>query len=204
MSSEWEVLRYRRFKWSLIRECGLELLLCFLAKRLDYDLYSEYFAEILQDNLPQDQAENAHTLAHECARNEPDAVDKVNEVLDGIESGFFGIRRTMDSVLNGAQARKAKELVQEYARREPDAVTLVNELLTAAGVSMDGFMADALAKKLDDIERIDKLISIAESRRNASLRELDRRRPVLGETVRRSVQEIEDGDFKMIETAPAN
>jgi hypothetical protein len=83
-------------------------------------------------------------------------------------------------------------------------VTLVNELLTAAGVSMDGFMADALAKKLDDIERIDKLISIAESRRNASLRELDRRRPVLGETVRRSVQEIEDGDFKMIETAPAN
>jgi hypothetical protein len=83
--------------------------------------------------------------------------------------------------------------VQEYVRREPDAVTLIHELLTGAGESMDGFMADALSEKLDDIERIDRLITIAEGRRNASLREIDRRRPVLSETLRRSVQEIEDG-----------
>jgi hypothetical protein len=201
MSLEWEVLRYRRFKWSLIRECGLELLRRFLAEHLDDDLYSEYFAddlaEILQDNLPQDQAENAHTLAHECARNEPDAVDKVNKVLAGIGP-------EMGEILDGARARKAKELVQDYVRRDLDAVTLIHEFLASAGKSMDDFMAAALADKLDDIERIDRLISIAESRRNASLREIDRRRPVLGETVRRSVQEIEDGDFKMIETAPAN
>ena len=42
-----------------------------------------------------------------------------------------------------------------------------------AGESIDTFMADALAAKLDDIERIDRLASIAESRRNASLREID-------------------------------
>ena len=64
-------------------------------------------------------------------------------------------------------------------------------------------MADALAEKLDDIERIDRLISIAESRRNASLHEIERRRAVLGETLRRSVQEIEDGEFEVIETTPA-
>ncbi len=93
--------------------------------------------------------------------------------------------------------------MQEYVRREPDAVTLVNELLTDAGMSMDVFMADALAKELDEIERIDRLITIAESRRNASLREIDRRRAVLGETLRRSVQEIEDGEFQEIETTPA-
>ena len=63
--------------------------------------------------------------------------------------------------MDGALARKAKELVQEYVQREPDAVTLVHELLTRAGASMDGLMADALAKKLDAIERIDRLISIA-------------------------------------------
>jgi hypothetical protein len=61
--------------------------------------------------------------------------------------------------------------VQDYVRREPNAVTLVDELLTDAGGSMDGLMADALAEKLDDTERIDRLISIAESRRNASLHE---------------------------------
>ena len=93
--------------------------------------------------------------------------------------------------------------MQEYVRREPDAVTLVHELLAGAGVSMDDLMADALAEKLDDIERIDRLTTIAESRRNASLREIDRRRAVLGETLRRSVQEVEDGEFKVIETTPA-
>ena len=200
VSLEWEVLRWRRLKSSLIRARGLKALEDFLREKLDYDLYSEHFAddlaEILQDNLPEDQAEDAQTLAHECARNEPDAVDKVNEVL-------AGIRLDMDDILDGARARKAKELVQEYVRREPDAVKLVDELLTGAGVSMDTFMADALAEKLDNIERIDRLTTIAESRRNASLREIDRRRAVLGETLRRSVQEIEDGEFEVIETTPA-
>ena len=64
-------------------------------------------------------------------------------------------------------------------------------------------MADALAEKLVDIERIDRLTTIAESRRNASLHEIERRRAVLGETLRRSVQEIEGAEFKVIETAPA-
>jgi hypothetical protein len=68
---------------------------------------------------------------------------------------------------------------------------------------MDALMADALAEKLAYIERIDRLTTIAESRRNASLHEIDRRRAVLGEPLRRSVQEIEDGEFKVIETTPA-
>jgi hypothetical protein len=93
--------------------------------------------------------------------------------------------------------------VQEYVRREPDAVTLVQELLADANVSMDKLMADALAENLDDIERIDRLTTIAESRRNDSLREIERRRAVFGETLRRSVQAVEDGEFKVIETTPA-
>ena len=72
--SEWEVLRLRRLKWSLIRARGLELLQGFLVEHLDYDLYSEHFAddlaEILQDNLPEDQVNSAQTLAHKYARNE--------------------------------------------------------------------------------------------------------------------------------------
>jgi hypothetical protein len=95
-----------------------------------------------------------------------------------------------------------KELVQEYVRREPDAVTLIDELLTGAGMRMDALMANALIKELDNIGRIDRLATIAENRRNASLREIERRRAVLGETLRRSVQEIEDGEFEVIETTP--
>ena len=85
--------------------------------------------------------------------------------------------------------------MQQYAQHEPDAVAKIQELLTDAGVSMDAFMAKALAEKIDVIERIDRLTAVAESRRNAALREIDRRRVVLGEALRRSVQEIEDAEF---------
>ena len=152
--------------------------------------------QMLHEHAASLSAANVQTLARECAQSEADAVDKVKKILAGI-----GLN--MKQVLDDAKGRKPKELVQEYVRREPDAVTQVHELLTDAGVSMDGLMADALAEKLDDIERIDRLISIAESRRNASLHEIERRRAVLGETLRRSVQEIEDGEFEVIETTPA-
>jgi hypothetical protein len=206
VSLEWEVLRWRRLKWSLLRARGLNALERFLDKELDYDLYSEHFAddlaEILRDNLPEDQADSAQTLAYKCARNETDGVDKVNKLLADI-AGITGIERDIDHVLNMARWHKAKELVQQYVWREPGAVTLIHELLTGAGVSMDALMADALAEKLDDIERIDHLTTIAESRRNASLREIERRSAVLGKALRRSVQQVEDAEFEVIETTPA-
>src|SRR5262245_22423794 len=199
---EWEILRWRRLKGSLIRARELEALERFLAEQLDhnFEMYSEHFArhlaEILQDNLPEDQADSAQTLAHECARNESDAADaKVDEVL-------AGIRLTMDDILRTARARKAKELVKAYVARESEAVALVHELLAGAGGRIDALVADALAEKLDYIERVDRLTTIAESRRNESLREIDRRRAILGETLRRSVQEVEDGEFEVIEPKP--
>jgi hypothetical protein len=201
-SLEWEVLRWRRLKWTLMQATGLEALRRFLVKQLEwnYTLHEEYFktylTEILRDNLPADQADSAEMLAAECTPNDADSDAKLDKVLSSIG-------KNTHSVLVGARACHAEELLQEYVRREPDAVSLINELLTVAGMSMDDFMADALAKKLDEIERIDRLATIAESRRNSSLREIDRRRAVLGETLRRGVQEIEEGEFKVIETTPA-
>jgi hypothetical protein len=197
VSSEWELLRWRRSKTCLIRARELSALESFLTEKLDDNLYSKDFTdrltEILKVNLPEDEVEHAQMLARACARAEVGAVDKVNEVLAGTKTDLY-------SLVSDARAAKAEQLVQEFVRGKPDAVTLVNKLLTEAGASMDTLVADALADKLDDIERIDRLATIAESRRNASLHEIDRRRAVLGETLRRSVQAIEDGEFEVIET----
>jgi hypothetical protein len=94
---------------------------------------------------------------------------------------------------------RRRNLVQGYAQHESDAVTLVDELVARAGTSMDTLLAEALAEELDDIERIDRLTAVAEGRRNASLREIDRRRVVLGETLRRTVQEVEEKECKLLE-----
>ena len=194
---EWEVLRWRRLKRTLMQEVALKALKRFLIDRLEsnYALHEEHFqsylAEILKNNFPPERAE---MLAAECAPNTDEASDNLGKVLSSLGLG--------NNVLDDARADKAKELAHEYVRGERDAVTLVNELLTDAGVSMDTFMTKALRKRIDEIERIDRLTTIAETRRNAALREMDRRRAVLGETLRRRVQEIEDVEFADSELVP--
>jgi hypothetical protein len=159
-------------------------------------LYSEQFAnrlaEILQHNLPEDQAENAQRLAHKYAENEREAVGKVDEIL-------ARNRVDIDDILRDARRLKAKELVHEYAQHEPDGVSLVDELLGRAGTSIEALTADALKEEFDYIERIDRLTTIAENRRDDALNEIERRRALFGETLRRSVQEIEDAEFEVIE-----
>ena len=172
-----------------------------MSKHLDYyDHYQKHFeqdlAEILQNNLAEGQTEvDAQALAHKCARDEPDADHKVSQIL-------AGINLDMDEILAGARARKAEELVQDYLQRKPGSIKVIDKLLADAGSSIDALMVRALPEELDKIERIDRLITVAETRRNAMLREIDRRRAVLSEALRRQVQEVE-GEFEVVEKTPA-
>jgi hypothetical protein len=202
---EWEVMRWRRLKFSLLQAIALSELEPFLNERLDYQAYAEAFAdaleEILADILPESPqknlAEEAKELAHQCAQSQPDAENKVTVLLEA--AGLDGQR-----ILEQAKAHRAEQLAQEYARRAPEATKLVKELLAASGRTMHDLVVVRLPEKLDEIERIDRLITIAETRRNISLRELDRRRAVLGEALRRNVQDVEEGEFEVIEATPAD
>lgn len=193
---EWETLRWRKLKTALMRERGLKALETFLRKHLDYsayrDRYEEFLADILEERLPEDQAK---TLAHNSALSEPEADEEVDEIL-------LGTDRRVDILLDDAKNDKAQELAQEYAQHDRDAVALVDELLERRGMSMNTLVADALAENFEDLERIDRLTTLAEGRRNASLREIDRHRVVLGEALRQTVQQIEEGEFAVIEPAP--
>ena len=200
VSSEFEVLRWPRLKLSLIRKRAIEGLEECLVEELQYDHYCDYFVddltEILEDNLPEDQVNSAQALAQQYALNETNAVIMVSKVL-----AIAGLN--MDRISQDARERKVKDLVQAYTQREPDAVTVVDELLSSAGTSIDILMAEALADELDYVERVDRLATIAESRRNASLREIDRRRPLLAESLRRSVQQIESDELEVFEATTA-
>ena len=97
----------------------------------------------------------------------------------------------------------ATDLAQAWARRERGAIKQDDEILASAGLTMDAVMAQTLSLKLDDIDRIDRMIATAEGRRNAILREVDRHRTTWGQNVRRAVQQIEAAEIKVIETNPA-
>jgi DNA-directed RNA polymerase subunit F len=172
----------------------------FLGEKLDYELYSEVFlkdlAKIIQDNLPEDEADSAQILAHKYVQNQQDAVNKVNEILSNA-------RKSLDIILSMAQLHRAKELVHQYFQQDSEAHALVHAILTKAGKSVDSFSVDALTDQLDFVERIDRLQTSAESRRDDSLHQIDRRRASFGERLRQAVQRLEEDELKVIETTPA-
>jgi hypothetical protein len=194
-SLEWEVLRWRRLKTTLIRARWLAALENFLREKL----FAKRLMEILEQNVPEDQKDFVQALAHKCAQHKEqhkeEALKMVREILDEIGAISY-------DVLRDAQSAKAKELVKDYVRNEPDAVTLIDKLLADAGESQDVLTINALARGFDFIERLDRLTMVAEERRNTSLREIDRRRLVLGKALRQTVQQIEDDEVKMIEATP--
>jgi hypothetical protein len=198
---QWEVLRWRRLESTLVRVCQREALEGFLDDQLGYDVYAEDFADdlasTLKDNLPRDQADTAEPLARAYVRNDPEAEDKVDEIFENAS-----IFLKVDTILDSARAGKAEELAEKYVRRDPDAIKLVDEILAGASVNIDDLTAEKVADRFADIDQINRLATIAESRRNTSLREIDRRRAVLGETLRRTVKEVEDAEFQVVETTP--
>jgi hypothetical protein len=74
----------------------------------------------------------------------------------------------------------------------------VNKLLASADLTMDAAVAEMLALKIDEIERIDRMIMSAEARRNAVLREVDRHRVSVAEALRRAANDVEDAQFEEI------
>ena len=59
-------------------------------------------------------------------------------------------------------------------------------------------MAQTLAKRLDDVERIDRMIASSEGRRHAVLREVDRHREALAARLRQATLKIEDAEFSEV------
>jgi hypothetical protein len=194
---EWEVLRWRRLKSSFMQMRGHKELKNFLLGHLPYDHWREYVVrdllEILQEEY-EDRSE-AQRVARECADYNPDAVRMVKMILDNCELDLTEL--TID-----AHTRKVEELAQDYAQRKPDAIKLIDELLGGAGSSIDALMITAISEVMDKIDQINRLATNAESRRNATLREIDRRRVPLGQALRQQVREVE-GEYEVIETTPA-
>jgi hypothetical protein len=66
----------------------------------------------------------------------------------------------------------------------------------------DKLMAATLQENIDCIDRIERLTALAEARRIAAFREIDRHRATLANELRQCVQQVEDAEFKVIKEQP--
>ena len=97
------------------------------------------------------------------------------------------------------ESGRAYDLAKGWFARKDKAVQEVEQALTRAGLTGEAVTAQTLSVKLDDVERIDRLIMNAEARRNAMLREVERHRDVVAARLRQAAEEIEDADFSEVE-----
>ena len=94
---------------------------------------------------------------------------------------------------------EADRLAKSWARNEAAGRKEVKQLLASAGLSMDAVMAQTLSLKINDIERIDRMVMAAEVRRDATLREIERHRATLGQALRRETEQVEEGEFEEVD-----
>jgi hypothetical protein len=108
-----------------------------------------------------------------------------------------GLARVLRPLLDWASAN---QLSTQWALGEEEATAEVERLLGRTGLTIDAVMAQTLAVRIDDVERIDRMVIIAEARRDAVLREIRSRRAAFGQALRRAGQAI-DAEFE--DVAPA-
>ena len=116
-----------------------------------------------------------------------------------------GIQRLLDTI--GYDERKGfgskKILAENWAAGDKNAQNKVAATLDKAQLTFEDVMAQTLSVKIDAFERIDRMLSSSEARRNNALREIERHREALGAATRRATDEIQDAEFRDVETGAA-
>lgn len=81
------------------------------------------------------------------------------------------------------------ELAREYMLKQARALGKVAQLLNQAGLNLDSVRAEAFAKRMQEIGRLDQLARQAETYRDKLLRDIERRRAAAAERFRRGLQQ---------------
>ena len=120
--------------------------------------------------------------------------------------GLHGREACDDAVWAGVgyAFRDRSTLSESWAAGDESARKKVDAILAKAGLTIDEVTAKTLESKIDVFERIDRMLASAEARRNNALREIDRHRDAAGAAVRRAIDEVEDVEFRDIETGQSS
>src|SRR5262245_25222137 len=111
-------------------------------------------------------------------------------------TGYKGVREVLEPIIGYSDA---DTLATGWAARDRSAIKQVNKILASAGLTMDAVIAQTLRENLDFVERIERMITVKESSRNAVLREIDRHRATLAHTLRGTVHQLEHAEIQAID-----
>jgi hypothetical protein len=100
----------------------------------------------------------------------------------------------------GYEDEYAWKLAANWAAERKAAQKEVAGALQKAQLTMEDVMAETLEGKIDSFERFDRMLASSEARRNNALREIERHRAALGVAVRQAIDEVQDAEFRDVDT----
>jgi hypothetical protein len=141
-----------------------------------------------------------------------DVVDLVWDVvrLRRLKAGLFrvGAGDGMAEIMRGLGDFAIKG--RDWAARKPAAVMAVNAQLSAAGLDMSDVFTSTFAARIDQFERIERMLAAAEVRRAAALdaienrRVAERLRTAALEAERAAAPPVEEGEFTLVSAGAAD
>ena len=163
--------------------------------------YATLIARIVAVAQPRDAIEDLLTR---------DVIDLTWEVfrLRRVKAGILkasihtGVERVLDGLGYGQDQKYdyTQRLGKSWAAGDKKSRKEVMAALSAAGLTIDEVMAKTVESKLDSFERLDRMSASAEARRNNALREIDRHREALRGAVRQAIDEVQDAEFRDVQT----
>ena len=128
--------------------------------------------------------------------------------LRRLKAGLFTIGASdgMTQILCGLEEYpiNGKMKARNWAARRPAALAEVNSQLSAAGLDMGDVATSTFAARIDQFDRIERMLAAAEVRRAAALHAIDNRRAAeraraaAEEAERAAVPPIEAGEFTLV------
>jgi hypothetical protein len=118
-----------------------------------------------------------------------------------------GVDRILSTTGNGQlsfDSLGGPSFAQKWASGNASARVEFAKILKKAELTMDEVMAETFAQEIDFLESLDRMLASAEARRNNALREIDRHREALGVRVRQAIDEVQDAEFRDVETGEEN
>ena len=105
--------------------------------------------------------------------------------------------RLLHSLIPHDEMRRGEreKLAYGLSIQEADTIDHVNSILEAHGLSSDAIIAEAFKNRMDTLEKLDRLIENCSRRRDAALRNLEKRRDELAARMRNLSSSVSDGAF---------
>jgi hypothetical protein len=108
---------------------------------------------------------------------------------------YLTVREVLTPICGMAEAMT---LADGCAKHDPKVLERVREVLEATGMNAEVLSARSLARRIEHVERIDRMAATAEMRRRSALQELRTHRREFAAAMRAVNEKIEDGECKEV------